>query len=268
MNRSGNIAAHTSDVCLLSITQSNTATFTDLSFRLTFLFFVHAGSKRVFCPRNGELIAEAGDLMIFPPGSVVTMENRTIVNVNYRADGVSFTGDLVDAVFDDQPVRKGSPGIQVLRANTHRPIEMLDLIKETIGRKDLPQAIRRHRLQEPLIWLRDNGVRLPVRDEEQPWSRVRRLIETDISRSWRIPDVARQFAMSEATFRRWLTRSGAGFSQILLNTRLEKALTLLQTTDIPVSQIALDSGFKSPSHFSDSFRKRFGIRPKMIRSAQ
>jgi transcriptional regulator GlxA family with amidase domain len=46
---------------------------------------------------------------------------------------------------------------------------------------------------------------------------------------------------------------------------LEYGLSLLQTTDMQISQIALECGFKTPSHFSDSFRKRFNIAPKMIR---
>ena len=75
------------------------------------------------------------------------------------------------------------------------------------------------------------------------------------------------FAMSEATMRRWLSKSGQGFAKTLLNTRLEHGLSLLQTTDDRISEIALDCGFKTPSHFSDAFRKRFGIKPKDIRLA-
>ncbi len=255
-------------VSIFSVTQATTATFTDLYFTLTFLFFIQTGSKRVICPTNGEVIGEAGDVMIFPPGSVVTMENRPILNASYRADGVCFTHDLVDAVFADQAPRKVSPGIQVLRAAPHRPSEILDLIKETLSREGLPPAIRQHRLLEPLIWLRQKGVQLPKRDEEQAWGKVRRLIETDLSHPWRVAEVAGHFAMSEASFRRWLAKSGSGFAQILFNTRLEKGLALLQTTDAPISHIALECGFKTPSHFSDSFRKRFGIAPKMIRTAK
>lgn len=257
-----------SGVSILSVTQATTATFTDLYFTLTFLFFIHAGSKRVICPTNGEMIGEAGDVMIFPPGSVVTMENRPILNASYQADGVCFTHDLVDMVFAGPPPRNVSPGIQVLRAASHRPSEILDLIKETLDRDGLPPAIRQHRLLEPLIWLRQNGVQFPTRGEEQPWGKVRRLIETDLSHPWRVTEVAGHFAMSEASFRRWLAKSGPGFAQILLNTRLEKGLTLLQTTDVPILHIALECGFKTPSHFSESFRKRFGITPKMIRSAE
>jgi transcriptional regulator GlxA family with amidase domain len=67
--------------------------------------------------------------------------------------------------------------------------------------------------------------------------------------------------------RRLLVKSGQGFAKTLLNTRLEHGLSMLQTTNVPVSQIALDCGFKTPSHFSDAFRKRFEIRPKEIRTA-
>ncbi len=257
-----------SEVSILPITQATAATFTDLFIRLTFLCFIRSGTKRVICPVNGELIGEEGDLLIFPPGSMVTLENRPVLNASYRADGVYFTHDLVDAVFADQRSPNAPPGIQILRAAFHRPSDMLGLIKDTLDNGSLPPPIRQHRLLEPLIWLRHNGVHLLTRDEEQPLSKVRRLIEADVGHPWRIPDVAGHFAMSEATFRRWLAKSGHGFSRILLNTRLEKGLTLLQTTDLSISQIALECGFKTPSHFSDSFRKRFGIKPKMIRSAK
>lgn len=255
-------------VSLLPITQATAAIFTDLFIGLTFLCFIHSGTKRVICPVHGELLGEEGDLLIFPPGSIVTLENRPVPNASYRADGVYFARDLVDAVFADHPPRNASPGIQILRAASHHPSEILGLIKETLDRDDLPPLLRQHRLLEPLIWLRHNGVQLPARDEAQPWSKVRRLIETDVGKPWRVTDVAGHFAMSEATFRRWLSKSGPGFSQILLNTRLEKGLTLLQTTDVPISQIALECGFKTPSHFSESFRKRFGIKPRSIRTLE
>lgn len=257
-----------SGVFILSVSQATTATFTDLYITLPFLIFIQTGSKRVICPTRGEVIGEAGDVMIFPAGSVVTLENRRILNANYRAAGVYFTQDLVDMVFADHPQRHVSPGIQVLRAEPHRPFDVLNLIKETLDRHDLPPAIRQHRLLEPLIWLRQNGVQLPRHGEEQAWGKVRRLIETDLGHPWRVSDVARHFAMSEASFRRWLARSGPGFAQILFNTRLERGLTLLQTTDVPISHIALECGFRTPSHFSDSFRRRFGITPRMIRTAE
>ena len=65
-----------SKVSIFPITQATTATFTELYFRLTFFFFIQRGSKYVLCPTQGEVIGEEGDLMIFPPGSMVTVAER------------------------------------------------------------------------------------------------------------------------------------------------------------------------------------------------
>ncbi|CAD0210164.1 HTH-type transcriptional activator RhaS [Rhizobium rhizogenes] len=254
------------DVSVLSITQATAATFSDLFIRLTFLCFIRAGSKRVICPINGELTAREGDLLVFPPGSLVTLENRPLLDAHYRAEGVYFSHDLINSVFTDQRHSDSPPGIQVIRALANAP-DILERIQDTLNDSSLPPPIRRHRLREPLIWLQHQGIRLSARTDEQPSSKLRSLIESDPSRDWRVSDVARSFAMSEATFRRSLARSGLGFSRVLQNTRLEKGLALLQATDTPISQIALECGFKTPSHFSDSFKKRFGIKPKAIRSA-
>lgn len=257
-----------SDVSILPITQATTATFTDLYFRLTFLFFVQAGSKRVLSPPQDELIGEEGDLLIFPAGSMVTMENRPVMDKDYRAVGVSFSDDLIDTVFADQRPTASAAGIQVVRAHPSRPMQILPMIRETLENQSLPEPILRHRLLEPLVWLRHNGYQLRSRGEESPLNKVRGLIETDLTRSWRASDVAGGLAMSEATLRRRLSMAGQGFAKILLHTRLEHGLSQLQSTDIPISEIALTCGFGTPSHFSDAFKKRFGIRPKEIRTAE
>ncbi len=254
-------------VSVLPITQATAATFSDLYIALTLLVFVQAGTKRVVCPLAGEVIGEAGDLLVFPPGSLVTLENRPVLNACYRAAGVCFSDDMVEAVSDPAVPLRRPQGIRILRAATHRPLDMLAQIEATLADQALAAPIRRHRLLEPLVWLRHHGIDLRATDADQPLSRVRRLIETDLSRAWRAADVARHFAMSEATLRRWLAQSGGGFARILHNTRLERGLTLLQTTDRPISHIALDCGFKTPSHFSDAFRQRFGLMPRAIRSA-
>jgi AraC-like DNA-binding protein len=211
------------------------------------------------------MVGEEGDLMIFPPGSMVTMENRPVLNDSYCALSVCFTHDLIDAIYADLPTPKAALGVQILRSETHHPADILTLIQATLDNEAFPVSIRQHRLIEPLIWLHERGIYLPTQVQDQPISKVRSLIETDLSHLWRTDEVAEHFAMSEATMRRWLSRTGHGFAKILLHTRLEYGLSLLQTTDAPISQIALDCGFKTPSHFSDAFKKRFRIKPKDIR---
>ncbi|MEM8812438.1 MAG: AraC family transcriptional regulator [Pseudomonadota bacterium] len=256
----------TDQVAIYQITQATTATFADLYLRLAFLFFIQTGSKRVVTPTR-ELIGDEGDLLIFPPAMMVTMENRPFLDQSYRALGVSLPDDLIRQVFADNPLPDRQLDVQILRADPHRPADLVPIIRDTLDNTSLPEVIRRHRLLEPLIWLKEQGVHLAPSFDRSPLSRVRRLVETDLSHSWRAGEVAEHLAMSEPTMRRWLAGSGQGFSKILLYTRLEHGLSLLQTSDVPISEIALECGFKTPSHFSDAFRKRFGIAPKQIRKA-
>lgn len=258
----------TPDVSVFSISQATTATFTELYFQHTFLFFIQVGSKRVLCPINGELIGHAEDLLVFPPGSMVTLENRPVFAGNYRATGVCFSQNMIEAVFPDKSSKIALFGIQSLKRGTVETSKILDAIQKTIDDESLPDSIRRHRLLEPLIWLRHYGVQLSPCEDRQPLSKIRRLIETDLSHPWRSSEVADHFAVSESTMRRWLTKSGQGFAKTLQNTRLEHGLSLLQSTDISISEIALSCGFKTPSHFAKSFRKRFGIKPSAIRKME
>jgi len=52
----------------------------------------------------------------------------------------------------------------------------------------------------------------------------------------------------------------------LLEKRLHHALHLLKNQNKPVSEAAFESGFESPSHFSRSFKARFGKGPAEIKS--
>lgn len=253
------------NVAIYQITQATTATFTDLYLRLTFLFFIESGSKRVVTPTQ-DVVGEEGDLLVFPAGSMVTMENRPVFDREYRALGVAFPEPTVSQVFTSKAKVPGPAHVEILRAAPHAPLQLLPLLRATLEDRALPEVVRQHRLLEPLIWLRSKGLTLSPSAEEDPLARVRRLIEADLSHPWRADEVAEAMAMSEATMRRLLRRSDQGFAKILMNTRLEHGLSLLQTTDEPISIVALDCGFKTPSHFSEAFRRRFGIAPKQIRT--
>lgn len=257
----------TDGISVLDITQATTATFADLYFRQTFLFFIERGSKLVSDPLRGDLVGEAGDLMIFPAGLMVTMVNRPLMNQSYRATGVSYTRDLTEKVFPRRVPPSVPPTVRILRAGEHAPNQVLKLLRTTLAERDLPQSIREIRMLEPLVWLRDKQIDVPTSGEDSPLSRVRSIIDADIGHPWRANEVASALAMSEASMRRWLAPTGQGFARILQHSRLERGLTLLQTSHAQISEIALECGFKTPSHFADAFRQRFGIKPKDIRLA-
>jgi len=51
------------------------------------------------------------------------------------------------------------------------------------------------------------------------------------------------------------------------NLRLDRARELLRQTDMPIAAICIACGFESPSHFSRTYRMRFGVSPRNDRSA-
>jgi AraC-like DNA-binding protein len=53
----------------------------------------------------------------------------------------------------------------------------------------------------------------------------------------------------------------------LLDRRLERAASLLQTTGMSVTEIMLECGFEELSHFSRAFKERFGRSPSTCRGA-
>lgn len=254
-------------VAVFSINQATRASFPDLYFNRSVLFFIQRGSKFVQTSAQGGIVGEKGDLMVFPHGAMVTMENRPQMNEGYCAVGLSLGQELVDAVYEGMPTRHAARQMQLLRADPHRPENMLALLRDTLENHKLPPEIRAHRLREPLIWLRSRGIALPTHIVHDAASKLRVLFEGDLSHSWRAEEGAAHLAMSPATLRRRLASTGHSFSKLLIQTRLEHGLLRLQTGEEQISEIALACGFKTPSHFSDAFRKRFAIRPIDIRLA-
>lgn len=253
------------DVRTFLINQATTKTFRELYVEQTMIVLVQSGSKRVR-QSNGEAIEILpGGLLIFPAGTFITIENRIISGVDYAAYCVSYPDSYLEGIFQAiEGSRKNASAIHLDPC----PQDLALLLRELeslSADKVLPEEVRRHRMLEPLVWLRALGIALPIPHEKTLDCRLRDLLSADPAHKWRSQEVASQMGFSEATFRRKLQKCGATFSSILMNVRLELGLTLLQTTQLPISQIALDCGFATPSHFSDSFKARFDLQPKSIR---
>lgn len=59
--------------------------------------------------------------------------------------------------------------------------------------------------------------------------------------------------------------TGSTFIEYLVSLRLDYALRLITTTDMPITEICMESGFSSPSYFTKAFYKRFGKKPSQLR---
>jgi AraC-like DNA-binding protein len=247
------------------ICQANTHVFRDLYMYTTMFVLVLSGSKRVVQSTDEGIKIRPGELLIFPSGSFITIENRIISGGDYQAFCVSYPDELIDRVFNMKTRHADKSKALHITALPAGLIEMIRALPESTSNKSIPEALRLNKALEPLVWLQSMEIMLKTPNDKRIDCKLRDLISGAPDRKWRINDVASAFGYSEATLRRKLTECGTSFSEIVTNVRLECGLTMLQTTNLPISTIALESGFSTPSHFSDIFKQRFHIQPKHIR---
>jgi AraC-like DNA-binding protein len=89
-----------------------------------------------------------------------------------------------------------------------------------------------------------------------------RLDDTELS----VNDLCRAVRRSNTQVNRKLKAlTGKTPSQFIRSIRLQKAVELLKTTDLNVSEIAYEVGFNDPNYFSRSFSEEFGMPPNAIR---
>ena len=78
--------------------------------------------------------------------------------------------------------------------------------------------------------------------------------------------VAKDVGMSYFHFSRAFKRSmGMTPTNYIAERRIERAKQLMKETELPISEIALLSGFSSQSHFTTFFRRLAGVTPRCFR---
>ncbi|EOD1593391.1 AraC family transcriptional regulator [Escherichia coli] len=91
--------------------------------------------------------------------------------------------------------------------------------------------------------------------------KVRSAFLSDISRNWKLKDLADYFYMSESLIKRKLLLEKTSFSKILFESRMFCAIKLLKQ-NYPIKYVAEMSGFKSTSYFVSLFRQHYNYTPR------
>jgi AraC-like DNA-binding protein len=114
----------------------------------------------------------------------------------------------------------------------------------------------------------DPGAFASLFDFTSPWRLdIIDFMEKNYMYDLTVDELARYTGRSVATFKRDFSKvSDLTPRHWLIQRRLEAARQLLITTDLPVSHIFADVGFKNFSHFSKAYREYFGETPTQSRA--
>ncbi|EHV3136324.1 helix-turn-helix transcriptional regulator [Escherichia coli] len=98
--------------------------------------------------------------------------------------------------------------------------------------------------------------------------RIRRIIDLDTSKKWKLSTIAKEICLSEISIRKKLSAENTSFCQILLEVRMKKAAMLILRNELQMSKISCMVGISSVSHFIKVFNLYYGLTPKKFLTRQ
>ncbi len=104
--------------------------------------------------------------------------------------------------------------------------------------------------------------------EDEFMNNVKEVLEVHLSdEEFGISQLCEALAMSRSQlYRKFAALTDMSVNQFIITLRLEKAKELLATSELNVSEVAYDTGFKNPAHFSRVFSHKFGYPPSQLRA--
>ncbi|MCY4563924.1 MAG: AraC family transcriptional regulator [Gammaproteobacteria bacterium] len=97
---------------------------------------------------------------------------------------------------------------------------------------------------------------------------ARKKLEREFLMPPRIADLARHAGLAETKLMRGFKQVfGITIFDFVQQQRMELAKKLIETTDLSVTEVALEVGYEYPGNFTTAFRRYFGITPKAARHA-
>lgn len=223
------------------------------------LMLVLSGTKRISGPLNRD--CPQGNLILVPAGFEFPFAN--IPDGFYMALVVVFQpNDFPIRAIADKTIQ-----LDIQPVDTSLVVLLEQLMQ--LSHTEVPVEILESRRKEIAKLLTELGLDQALRCPASPtWqTKLVNLLQSDISNEWKLDDVCKTLATSESNLRRHLQQEGTNFREVLEDLRLTFGLGMIQTTHLPINQIALECGYQSASRFSERFKKRFHTTPSELRQA-
>lgn len=183
----------------------------------------------------------------------ITPLSQSCKNINLELEANFFSRyDLTEQVVAEN-IRKNGPGNGLL---------MVRLYKEIIQQDDsFKESVQMLLLDAASGWLKTEST-LPG------WLlQVRELLHDRWQETVSLTEIAHVARMHPVTMSRYFLRHfGTSLGGYRRRIKIERAISMLATTNKPLSEIAYSCGFSDQSHFIRAFKEQTGLLPKGIRA--
>lgn len=243
----------------------------------------------------------AGDMIMVPDGAVHSMADsqysqelpleKVLEDYPYDGEGVLTIGEgdpkastqmvcghLSFRGLANHPLLQALPDYLLLTSSCRAKEPLLDEVLRLITRRIFDQQLGAEasitRLSE-IIFIEllkselneDERLKSILHAFHDPKiSRALELIHQNPQEAWTVESLANQVAMSRSRFSHHFHELvGVAPMGYLSDWRLQKALSLLDTTRLPIQSVATQTGYRSSSAFTRAFSSKFGQTPSDYR---
>jgi AraC-like DNA-binding protein len=231
------------------------------------LVWVQSGHKTVHHAR-GSHHCGTGQLLMLAKDSVWDVVNHPAPHARYQACVLQIAPEMAADFHQRYPALAGHARpvlAQVLAVDDTLAASLQAAADALADSSPLSPTLRRHRATEVLLLLAERGWVFAPSSQLSSADRVRRVVAGRLHADWNAEAVALALHTSPSTLARQLAKEGSSIAATVREARLETALGLLQTSALPVGEIAQHCGYASHSRFGAAFKSRFGFAPSLLR---
>ncbi|HBW8924294.1 TPA: AraC family transcriptional regulator [Klebsiella pneumoniae subsp. pneumoniae 1158] len=229
--------------------------------------------------RNAQLLVKTidGEVINISPESICYIEKNTVIDVTLNVLGKGMPYDIFH--IDNNILSCICKVMEPLLLNPHKVGSMRSRIFNCTADKTDVEIFKiiteanvpHHRLIYNITYLLSKVddieslvCSLSVSTDSTFTEKLKLIIESDLSKSWRLVDLANVLHMSEVSIRKKLEKENNNFNNLILDIRMQHAARLITTTEKHINSISDEVGYVSTSYFIRNFKSYFGITPKQF----
>jgi AraC-like DNA-binding protein len=225
-----------------------------------------AGGKAHFYLADGERTLKEGEAFIYPPGQ--PQRYRYFLHEKPDIYWLHFTGEKAQALLD----KTGLPSLAAFCPGFHgNMILLFDRIIRELQQNGLYGKELASAYAQALFYLLSRGMSEKSLQKDAAGPEILKAVEwmhKHPEESSPMTEYAQRANMSLSTFiRRFRAHTGVPPQRYVTRLRMTNARELMDSTTLPIADIARLVGYDNPLYFSRMFKKETGMSPRAYRQA-